>query len=89
MEGSSATAAPGVQYPPAIASHEQVLVNRDLFFQTLRQLHSDLGATLKVPNVCSRELDLHLLYSQVVALGMESGYVMWGSLLLLVKKKDF
>ncbi|CAL5223241.1 g5721 [Coccomyxa viridis] len=56
-------------YPPAQASHQAVAADRQLFMRTLRQLHDQLGTQFRIPMVSGRELDIHLLYKQVTALG--------------------
>lgn len=52
-------------YPPAQASHQAVVADRQLFMRTLRQLHDQLGTQFRIPMVSGRELDVHLLYKQV------------------------
>lgn len=51
------------------ATHEQVLVDRGLFQQTLDRLLTHLGIKLKMPKVGGAEVDLHLLYKEVTSLG--------------------
>lgn len=58
-----------LQYPPAEASHEQVLVDSALFFETLKRLHDVLGTKFRIPVVAGQDLDLHLMYRQVTAFG--------------------
>ncbi len=53
-------------YPPAQASHQAVVADRQLFMRTLRQLHDQLGTQFRIPMVSGRELDIHLLYKQVL-----------------------
>lgn len=52
-------------YPPAKASHQQVVNERNLFMRLLKKLHEELGTTFRIPTVSGKELDLHLLYIQV------------------------
>ncbi|BDA48008.1 probable AT-rich interactive domain-containing protein 2 at N-terminal half [Coccomyxa sp. Obi] len=56
-------------YPPAQATHDEVVADRQLFMRTLRALHEALGTQFRIPMVSGRELDLHLLYKQVTSLG--------------------
>lgn len=57
-------------YPPAKATHQQVVSDRQLFMRLLRKLHEELGTTFRTPTVSGKELDLHLLYIQVRIEGM-------------------
>lgn len=69
VAGSQHAAAAGgisaAAYPPAQASHDAVVADRQLFMRTLRALHEALGTQFRIPMVSGRELDLHLLYKQV------------------------
>lgn len=56
-------------YPPPLASHEEVLADRDLFMSTLTKLHVTLGTRLIIPKIGGKDLDLHLLYKEVTARG--------------------
>ncbi|KAH7437910.1 hypothetical protein KP509_05G094900 [Ceratopteris richardii] len=56
-------------YPPALASHEAVISNRDLFYDTLNKFHAALGTRLSIPTIGGKELDLHLLYVEVSSRG--------------------
>eukprot|EP01018_Ginkgo_biloba_P009642 Gb_28729 [translate_table: standard] len=56
-------------YPPPLVKHEEVVANRDLFFDTLNKFHSALGTRFMVPTIGGKELDLHLLYVEVTARG--------------------
>lgn len=42
------------------------MADRQLFMRTLRNLHETLGTQFRIPMVSGRELDLHLLYIQVL-----------------------
>lgn len=53
-------------YPPAQATQEAVVADRQLFMRTLRTLHDRLGTQFRIPTVSGKELDLHLLYKQVL-----------------------
>ena len=64
LVGGAVAAAPAV-YPPAQATHEEVVADRALFMRTLRALHEALGTQFRIPTVSGKELDLHLLYKQV------------------------
>jgi hypothetical protein len=69
VAGSQHAAAAGrisaAAYPPAQATHDEVVADRQLFMRTLRALHEALGTQFRIPMVSGRELDLHLLYKQV------------------------
>ncbi|KAI5078739.1 hypothetical protein GOP47_0006410 [Adiantum capillus-veneris] len=56
-------------YPPALASHEGVVADRDLFYDTLNKFHASLGTRLSIPTIGGKELDLHLLYVEVSSRG--------------------
>lgn len=57
------------QYPPAQATHQQVVENADIFRTAIQRMHAVFGAPEKVPKVGGRPLDLHTLYCSVTALG--------------------
>jgi len=56
-------------YPPQLATHQELLENRDLFFSTLTKFHMTLGTKLTIPKIGGKDLDLHLLYREVTARG--------------------
>lgn len=56
-------------YPSRLFKHEEVVANRDLFFDTLNKFHLALGTKFMVPTIGGKELDLHLLYIEVTARG--------------------
>lgn len=56
-------------YPSRLVKHEEVVANRDLFFDTLNKFHSALGTKFMVPTIGGKELDLHLLYVEVTSRG--------------------
>ncbi|MCO5597268.1 hypothetical protein L7F22_051344 [Adiantum nelumboides] len=60
---------PNGAYPPALASHEAVVADRDLFYDTLNKFHASLGTRLSIPTIGGKELDLHLLYVEVSSRG--------------------
>ncbi|XP_021737119.1 high mobility group B protein 9-like isoform X2 [Chenopodium quinoa] len=59
-------------YPSPLATHEEVISQPQLFFDTLKSLHSMLGTKFTVPVIGRRELDLHVLYVEVTKRG---GYI--------------
>eukprot|EP00249_Psilotum_nudum_P010117 c22342_g2_i1 orf=759-2105(+) len=74
MSPTDAQAVPGVQtsslvYPPALAKHEAVVSDRDLFYDTLNKFHAALGTRLMIPTIGGKELDLHMLYAEVSSRG--------------------
>lgn len=56
-------------YPPQLATHTELLENRDMFYSTLTKFHMTLGTKLTIPKIGGRDLDLHLLYREVTARG--------------------
>lgn len=56
-------------YPAAQCSQEQIVADKELFMNSLKLLHEQLGTPFRVPQVCGKDLDLHLLYTQVTRLG--------------------
>ncbi|XP_042507402.1 high mobility group B protein 9-like [Macadamia integrifolia] len=57
------------RYPSPLASHEDVVGNPTVFWETLRQFHSVLGTKFMVPIIGGKELDLYLLYMEVTGRG--------------------
>lgn len=57
------------RYPLALASHEDVVVDPTLFWDTLRKFHSQLGTKYVVPVIGGKDLDLHILYVEVTKRG--------------------
>eukprot|EP00798_Chlamydomonas_sp_ICE-L_P028804 gene28804-31993_t len=56
-------------YPPAEATHQEVLDDPGLFKMTLNRLLTQMGIKLKIPKIGGQEVDLHLLYKEVTKLG--------------------
>ncbi|GAB4828396.1 hypothetical protein Ancab_035394 [Ancistrocladus abbreviatus] len=56
-------------YPGALAAHEEVVSQPELFWRTLKSFHSLLGTKFVVPVIGKKELDLHLLYVEVTKRG--------------------
>ncbi|KAK2974866.1 hypothetical protein RJ640_020781 [Escallonia rubra] len=57
------------RYPPPLASHEDVVKDPLLFWDTLRSFHSALGTKFMVPVIGGKELNLHVLYVEVTKKG--------------------
>ncbi|XP_043711910.1 high mobility group B protein 9-like [Telopea speciosissima] len=57
------------RYPSPLASHEDVVKNPTVFWETLRRFHSVLGTKFMVPIIGGKELDLYLLYVEVTGRG--------------------
>ncbi|WCJ44305.1 HMG (high mobility group) box protein with ARID/BRIGHT DNA-binding domain [Euphorbia peplus] len=56
-------------YPPPLASHEQVIKDPIVFWDTLRRFHSSMGTKFMIPVIGGRELDLHVLYVEATKRG--------------------
>ncbi|KAH8964267.1 hypothetical protein BDL97_04G057400 [Sphagnum fallax] len=57
-------------YPPALATHQEVVASKDLFLDTLNKFHTALGAKLlAIPKIGGKALDLHFLYVEVTSRG--------------------
>ncbi|XP_073112304.1 high mobility group B protein 9-like [Elaeis guineensis] len=56
-------------YPVVLATHEQVVMDRAMFMDTLKQFHSAMETRLSIPILGGKCLDLHLLYVQVTQNG--------------------
>ncbi|KAJ7277065.1 hypothetical protein O6H91_Y391700 [Diphasiastrum complanatum] len=56
-------------YPPPLASHQDVVAHRQLFYDTLSKLHAFLGIQSQVPHIGGKDLDLHALYREVTQYG--------------------
>lgn len=59
----------GSSSPLPPVKHDEVVANRDLFFNSLNQFHSAVGSKYQVPTIGGKELDLHRLYVEVTARG--------------------
>jgi hypothetical protein len=60
----------GQEYPPAAATHEEVIADPELFQRTLHDLYAVLGIKIsKVMRLGGQELNLHLLYQRVTEEG--------------------
>ncbi|CAM6023775.1 unnamed protein product [Sphagnum balticum] len=57
-------------YPPALATHQEVVASKELFLDTLNKFHTALGAKLPaIPKIGGKALDLHFLYVEVTSRG--------------------
>lgn len=56
-------------YPAALASHEAVLADQNVFLETLHRLHAALGIKFTIPKIGEKDLDLHKLYKEVTCRG--------------------
>ncbi|ESQ27523.1 hypothetical protein EUTSA_v10018826mg [Eutrema salsugineum] len=57
------------EYPKPLASHEDVVKDLSLFWDTLRRFHSILATKFMIPVIGGKELDLHVLYVEVTRRG--------------------
>jgi hypothetical protein len=59
-------------YPPALATHQEVVASKELFLDTLNKFHAALGAKLlAIPKIGGKALDLHFLYVEVTSRGTQ------------------
>ncbi|KAI4317002.1 hypothetical protein L6164_024916 [Bauhinia variegata] len=58
-------------YPSPLASHEDVVRDPTVFWDTLRRFHFVMGTKFMIPVIGGKELDLHVLYVEVTR---RSGY---------------
>ncbi|KAI4336728.1 hypothetical protein L6164_015219 [Bauhinia variegata] len=58
-------------YPSPLASHENVVSDPTVFWDTLRRFHFVMGTKFMIPVIGGKELDLHVLYVEVTK---RSGY---------------
>ncbi|GBG64942.1 hypothetical protein CBR_g48690 [Chara braunii] len=56
-------------YPEPLASHDAVVADKGLFLDSLQKFHAACGTPLRIPNVAGKELDMHMLYSEVTSRG--------------------
>ncbi|CAK8569148.1 unnamed protein product [Lathyrus sativus] len=61
----------GKHYPPPLASHNDVVNDASLFWDTLRRFHFLMATKFMIPVIGGKELDLHVLYVEVTT---RSGY---------------
>ncbi|XP_058780816.1 high mobility group B protein 9-like [Vicia villosa] len=61
----------GKHYPPPLASHNDVVNDATLFWDTLRRFHFLMATKFMIPVIGGKELDLHVLYVEVTT---RSGY---------------
>ncbi|CAI8601547.1 unnamed protein product [Vicia faba] len=57
------------QYPPPMATYEEVVDNPKLFLHSLEKLHATMGTKFMVPIIGGKELDLHRLFVEVTSRG--------------------
>ncbi|CAL5384590.1 unnamed protein product [Camellia sinensis] len=69
MSSTAMITAEGSRYPPPLASHDDVVKDPTLFWDTLRNFHSQLGTKYMVPVIGGKELNLHVLYVEVTNRG--------------------
>ncbi|EPS62946.1 high mobility group family, partial [Genlisea aurea] len=55
--------------PAPVAAHDDVVMDSALFINTLRDFHSSMGGSSKIPVIGGKELNLHLLYVEVTKRG--------------------
>ncbi|KAG7037933.1 High mobility group B protein 9, partial [Cucurbita argyrosperma subsp. argyrosperma] len=56
-------------YPPALATHDEVISDPIVFWDTLRRFHFVMNTKFMIPVIGGKELDLHVLYSEVTRRG--------------------
>ncbi|OIV96298.1 hypothetical protein TanjilG_09725 [Lupinus angustifolius] len=52
-------------YPPPLASHEDLVKDPNVFWDTLRRFHFLMATKFMIPVIGGKELDLHVLYVEV------------------------
>ncbi|XVF63593.1 hypothetical protein PTKIN_Ptkin09bG0099300 [Pterospermum kingtungense] len=57
------------EYPDPLASHEEVVKNSIVFWDTLRRFHFIMGTKFMIPVIGGKELDLHVLYVEATKRG--------------------
>ncbi|KAI5415216.1 hypothetical protein KIW84_040600 [Lathyrus oleraceus] len=57
------------QYPPPMATYEEVVDNPKLFLHSLEKLHATMGTKFMIPIIGGKELDLHRLFVEVTSRG--------------------
>ncbi|XAR64238.1 hypothetical protein NMG60_11024504 [Bertholletia excelsa] len=69
MSSTAIIAGESCHYPPPLASHDDIIKDPTLFWDTLRSFHSELGTKYMVPVIGGKELNLHILYVEVTNRG--------------------
>ncbi|KAI4374889.1 hypothetical protein MLD38_012828 [Melastoma candidum] len=59
----------GKNYPAALSTHDDVVKDNVVFWDTLRRFHFMLGTKFMIPVIGGKELDLHTLYAEVTGRG--------------------
>ncbi|KAF5455703.1 hypothetical protein F2P56_025253 [Juglans regia] len=59
----------GKHYPAPLASHEDVVSDPIVFWDTLRRFHFMMTTKFMIPVIGGKELDLHILYAEVTKRG--------------------
>ncbi|KAL1190064.1 High mobility group B protein 9 [Cardamine amara subsp. amara] len=57
------------EYPEPLTSHEVVVKDSSIFWDTLRRFHSIMATKFMIPVIGGKELDLHVLYVEVTRRG--------------------
>ncbi|XVE69657.1 hypothetical protein DITRI_Ditri10aG0008200 [Diplodiscus trichospermus] len=57
------------EYPDPVASHEEVVNDPIVFWDTLRRFHFIMGTKFMIPVIGGKELDLHVLYVEATKRG--------------------
>ncbi|GMY28155.1 high mobility group B protein 9 [Fagus crenata] len=59
----------GMKYPAPLASHDEVVKDAMVFWDTLRRFHFMMTTKFMIPVIGGKELDLHILYVEVTNRG--------------------
>ncbi|GMI82453.1 hypothetical protein like AT1G76110 [Hibiscus trionum] len=57
------------EYPDPLTSHEEVVTDPIVFWDTLRRFHFIMGTKFMIPVIGGKELDLHVLYVEATKRG--------------------
>ncbi|KAK5831608.1 High mobility group B 9 -like protein [Gossypium arboreum] len=57
------------EYPDSLTSHEEVVKDPIVFWDTLRRFHFIMGTKFMIPVIGGKELDLHVLYVEATKRG--------------------
>ncbi|KAL4332922.1 hypothetical protein GQ457_07G027390 [Hibiscus cannabinus] len=57
------------EYPDPLTSHEEVVKDPTVFWDTLRRFHFIMGTKFMIPVIGGKELDLHVLYVEATKRG--------------------